>query len=87
MTDRMDSSTAPAQELVEHGTRVSAAALSARLKAVEADLEALLPLAQAAVRWVEAQDEGHTDGAIWATDELDRLIRALPPELRRRLMA
>lgn len=44
MSETMNSATAPAQEVVEHNTRISAAALSARLHAVEAELEALVPV-------------------------------------------
>ena len=88
----MDSTTAPAQELVEHNTRISAVALSARLKAAEADLEALRELGRAAVVWIDEQDReaaglSTVDAVIHATDELDRLIRALPLALRLRLLS
>lgn len=86
MSERMDSTTAPAQELVEHSTRISAAALSTRLQATEAELAQLRVVAVRAAQHAQAIDDDHADGIVATFEALLDAVRAMPEGLYRRLL-
>ena len=86
MIETMNSATAPAQEVVEHNTRISAAALSARLHAVEAELDALLPVVVKALQHYQAVQDDHADGIVLTFEALMRVVGDLPPMQRERLL-